>query len=148
METSLFRETIIDTLYNDPDYDDLSIELRDIIMKSEFNSQKSCEFIRKKGRWNVYAEDIVIRVPAELLRLARDYEEEIIELVEYIYEETDKYALREVIIKPKHGSSEALSIEDRRNVFFEKHKKKYFIRLARLNLQYGFVLLGCLIRIY
>ena len=47
METSLFRETIIDTLYNDPDYDDLSIELRDIIMKSEFNSQKSCEFIRK-----------------------------------------------------------------------------------------------------
>lgn len=102
MNESAFRETLINTLRFDSKYKELKSTLLPIISRGKVNSVPQWGFAVRSGQ---HWEDIEFRIPVPLIDTANEHKEEIESLFAYIYEESDDYALRNVLIKPQIISS-------------------------------------------
>ena len=102
MNVNAFRETLINTLRFDSKFKDLRSELMPIIGRSTINSVPQWAFAVRSGQ---HWEDVELRVPVPLIDKANEYETEIQKLFSYVYEETDDYALNNVLIRPQIISS-------------------------------------------
>lgn len=102
MNVNAFRETLINTLRLDSRFKDIRPELMPIIGRSTINSIPQWAFAVWSGQ---HWEDVGLRVPVPLIDKANDYEAEIQKLFSYVYEETDDYALNNVLIRPQIISS-------------------------------------------
>ncbi|MGF3195452.1 phospholipase D-like domain-containing protein [Facklamia sp. P13055] len=99
MDTNVFRKTIFEVLKYDNKFKEMGYKenLMKIISRSKINSVPQYDFaIRSYQHWEI----IELRVPVPLLNEANELKEEINKVFEYVYEETDEYALQRVEIKP------------------------------------------------
>ena len=102
MDRKAFINTIVEVLKYDKKY--RAIEVRDQLMRllgrAEVNFVPQYAFAnhgRSYQRWEV----VELRVPVPLLEMAEENEKILEELVEYVYEESDEYALYHVEIRPQ-----------------------------------------------
>lgn len=95
-----FRETLINTLRFDDDYTDSRDRLIPILSRSQIHNVPQYEFVRGSGRGSQHYEDIEIRVPTPLLPEAKKYNNTLLNLVQYVYEDSKDYDLGKVLIKP------------------------------------------------
>lgn len=98
MNISAFIETTINTLKYDGTYKDRKDKLLPIFRRATLNSIPQYAFAVRSGQ---HYENIEVRVPVPLIDEANALIEDIENLIEYVYEETDDYALGKVYIKPK-----------------------------------------------
>ena len=98
MNIIAFKDTLINILCYDAKFKTDKNILMPIISRSSINAVPRYEFAyRSDQHW----EDIEIRVPVPLIDNANQVEEQIVNLVSYVYTETDEYALKNVLIRPK-----------------------------------------------
>nr|WP_315022152.1 phospholipase D-like domain-containing protein [uncultured Aminipila sp.] len=102
MNESAFMETLINTLRFDSKYKTLRTILLPILSRSSVNSIPQWAFAIRPGQ---HWENIELRVPVPLIDTANEHEKEIKDLFEYVYEETDDFALNQVLLKPRIISS-------------------------------------------
>lgn len=95
-----FRETLINTLRFDEEYKESRDTLIPILSRSQIHNVPQYEFIRGSGRWSQHYEDIEIRVPTPLLPEAKNNNDALRNLVQYVYEDSKDYGLGKVVIKP------------------------------------------------
>jgi len=98
MNVSAFRETIINTLRFDSKFKTDKAELMPIISRSTINNVPQWQFSVRSGQ---HWEDIEVRVPVPLIDKANEIEDSISNLISYVYEENEDYALRNVLIRPQ-----------------------------------------------
>ena len=102
MDRSAFIKTLIEVLKYDRKY--RTIESRDqllrLIGRARVNFVPQYEFANH-GRSYQHWEIVELRVPVPLLEIAEENEKILEELVEYVYEESDDYALYHVEIRPQ-----------------------------------------------
>jgi len=98
MNISAFIETTINTLKYDSNYKGKRDKLLPILRRATINSIPQYAFAVRSGQ---HYENVEVRVPVPLIDEANALIEDIENLVEYVYEETDDYALGKVFIKPK-----------------------------------------------
>ena len=102
MDRSAFIKTLIEVLKYDRKY--RTIESRDqllrLIGRARVNFVPQYEFANH-GRSYQHWEIVELRVPVPLLEIAEENEKILEELVEYVYEESDDYALHHVEIRPQ-----------------------------------------------
>lgn len=98
MNISAFIETIINTLKYDGNYKDKKDKLLPIFRRATINSIPQYSFAVCV---NQHYENVEVRVPVPLIDEANALKDDIESLIEYIYEETDDYALGKTFIKPK-----------------------------------------------
>lgn len=102
MDISAFIKTMIGVLKYDIKYK--SIESRDqllrLLVRAGVNFVPQYEFANH-GRSNQHWEIVELRVPVPLLEVAEENKKILEELVEYVYEESDNYALHHVEIRPQ-----------------------------------------------
>lgn len=98
MNISAFIETTINTLKYDSNYKEKKDKLLPILRRATINSIPQYAFAVRSGQ---HYENIEVRVPVPLIDEANALKDDIKNLVEYVYEETDEYALGKVLIKPK-----------------------------------------------
>lgn len=132
MDESQFLQTMIQTLkwesdeYNDKD------KILSILRYSEIDFERTTSYTRKP---NQYYEDIAIRVKIPLLKEAKEILDSFEKLVKYIYRETEGYALRSVIIRPKPVENENLDIVSHRAEFDQiKEEIIQGIRIAKYSI--------------
>lgn len=98
MNKTAFKETIINTLRFDSKFKEFKASLMPIISRSTINDLPQWDYAGRSGqRW----EDIELRVPVPLIDMANESEECITKLMNYVYEESEDYALRNVLIRPQ-----------------------------------------------
>lgn len=98
MNVNAFRETLINTLRFDSTFKEDKAELIPLISRSEINNVPQWDYaIRSGQRW----EDVEIRVPVPLVDKANEKKNSIVNLVKYVYQEDEDYALRNVLIRPR-----------------------------------------------
>lgn len=91
-----FLKTMIETIkYGDYENKD---ELIGILRNSKIKFNNTNIFTSKT--WQ-YFQDIDLRVPIPMLANAKKLQESLNDLVAYIYEETDEYAFRRLVLKPQ-----------------------------------------------
>ena len=102
MDRKAFINTIVEVLKYDKKY--RAIEVRDQLMRllgrAEVNFVPQYAFAnhgRSYQRWEV----VELRVPVTLLEMAEENEKILEEVVVYVYEESDEYALYHVEIRPQ-----------------------------------------------
>lgn len=102
MDRSAFVKTMIEVLKYDKKYK--SIESRDQLLRllgrARVNFVPQYEFANH-GRSYQHWEIVELRVPVPLLEITEENEKILEELVEYVYEESDDYALQHVEIRPQ-----------------------------------------------
>ena len=102
MDRSAFIKTLIEVLKYDRKY--RTIESRDqllrLIGRARVNFVPQYEFANH-GRSYQHWEIVELRVPVPLLEIAEENEKILEELVEYVNEESDDYALHHVEIRPQ-----------------------------------------------
>lgn len=116
MNVHTFKETLINTLRFDSKFKDLKSNLMPIIGRSTINSLPQWAFAVRSGQ---HWEDVELRVPVPLIDKTNEYEDEINKLFKYVYEETDDYALRNVLIRPQIISSSVNEYVEHDVVFSE-----------------------------
>lgn len=98
MNVNAFRETLINTLRFDSTFKEDKTELIPLISRSKINNVPQWEYaIRSGQRW----EDVEIRVPVPLIDKANEKKSSIVNLIKYVYQEDEDYALRNVLIRPE-----------------------------------------------
>lgn len=101
MEKDLFFQTMIDTLM----YDSCFSEERDLILplmlRSDINLKQQWDYVKYSGVSGQRYEDVELRVPVPLIDKANENSDAINRLIEYVYEETQSYALGEISIRPR-----------------------------------------------
>lgn len=100
MNVSAFLTTMIDVLKYDKKYTSKRDALLPILRRSRLVSQQTTTLV-KFGRSGQCYEDIELRIPVPLLDEANAALDDIRELVRYVYEESDAYRLRQVVIRPE-----------------------------------------------
>ena len=102
MNESAFVETLLNTLRFDSKYKSLKPVLLPIISRSTINSLPQWAYAVRPGQ---HWENVELRVPVPLIDTANEHEKEIKNIFSYVYEETDDYALSEILIRPRIISS-------------------------------------------
>jgi hypothetical protein len=116
MNHQAFVETIIETLKYDEKFKEYRDKLLPIIRRSKVNSIPKYAFAIRPGQ---HYEDVEIRVPIPLINEANTLKDDIIDLVKYVYEESDDYALGATLIKPQILRSEIQEVKEHDVVFSE-----------------------------
>lgn len=100
MNTTMFLQTMLDVLKYDSKFKDKKTVLLPILRRATVNNLPQWEFI-KYGRSGQRYENIELRVPVPLLDEANAVQEDLYDLVNYVYEESDDYGLGGVPIRPQ-----------------------------------------------
>lgn len=116
MNISAFIETTINTLKYDSSYKEKKNKLLPILRRATINSIPQFAFAVRSGQ---HYENIEVRVPVPLIDEANFLKDDIINLVGYVYEETEDYALGKVFIKPKIMNAAADEIIEHDVMFSE-----------------------------
>ena len=98
MDNNAFIETIINTLKFDSKYKDKQDTLLPIFRRSSINTIPKYAFAVRPGQ---HYENVEVRIPVPLLDNANALEKDILQLINYVYEEDEDYALGEIFIKPQ-----------------------------------------------
>ncbi len=114
MEEKTFLKTMIETVKYD-DYDRKN-ELLTILRNSRITYDKTNEFTRKS--WQSW-ENINLRVPIPMLKIARELEKVFENIASEIYIETDNYDFGNLKIKPKPVDLEQEDIKEHDVIFSE-----------------------------
>lgn len=93
----IFQETLVNALKYDSKVKHMKNALLPIIARSTINSVPQYDYAIRSGQ---HWENVEVRVPIPLIDSANEHEDAIEELVGYVYEESNEYALRRVLIKP------------------------------------------------
>lgn len=100
MNTAMFKQTMLEVLKHDSKFKDKKKVLLPILLRTTVNNVPQWEYIRC-GRPDQRYENIELRVPVPLLDEANAVQEELYELIHYLYEESDEYGLGKVLIRPQ-----------------------------------------------
>lgn len=118
MNESMFLETMINVLKFDSKYKEKKAALLPILRRCYISSQPQYEFVYH-GRSGQRYEDIEIRVPVPLLDEANNIQQDLYDLVSYVYEESDDYGLGGVPIRPQVLNAEDIEYKEHDVVFTE-----------------------------
>lgn len=130
-----FLNTLLQVLEYDNDNFPNYKTLLGILRYSEIKFSDTGGYTRK---YLQYFEVITIRVPVFSIKIIKNLEEEVTELIKYTYEESDKYDLYSVEIKPKIIKSQIDEVKEHEPHFNNIKKEiidcirnaKYFIWVA------------------
>ena len=114
MTEAQFLKTMIETIQYD-DYKNKD-ELLGILRNSMIVFNKTSNFTRKS--WQCW-ENIDLRVPIPLLKLARDFKTELEKVAELVYRESDEYDFGVLNIKPKPVDLDVDEVREHDVVFDE-----------------------------
>lgn len=100
MDRTAFLKTMIQVLKYDLSYKGISNRERllSILGRAKINFVTHNVFARRSYQ---YWETVEIRLPVPLLAVAQEHKEDLKSLVEFVYEESEDYALQDVEIKPQ-----------------------------------------------
>ncbi len=118
MNTNMFLQTMIDVLKFDSKFKEKKESLLPILRRAQINNLPQYEFI-KYGRSGQRYENIEIRIPVPLLDEANSLHDDLYELVNYVYEESDDYGLGGVPIRPKILCAEDVEYKEHDVMFTE-----------------------------
>lgn len=118
MNTNMFLQTMLEVLKYDSKYKDKKARLLPVLRRARINNLPQYEFVRG-GRSGQRYENIEIRVPVPIMDEANVVHDDIYELVDYIYEESDDYALGGVQIRPQILHPDAVEYKEHDVVFSE-----------------------------
>ena len=118
MNTAMFLETMINVLKFDSKFKEKKSTLLPILRRCYISNQPQYEFVYH-GRSGQKYENVEIRVPVPLLDQANEVQEELYNLVAYVYEESDAYGLGGVPIRPKILNAEDVDYKEHDVVFSE-----------------------------
>ena len=111
MNKVAFLETMINTLKFDSKFKDKKEKLLPILRRCEINPIPQWAYVQHSGRSGQRYENVEIRVPVPLLDEANSEFDDLYELVEYVYEDTEEYGLGGVPIRPLIRTVENMQIE-------------------------------------
>lgn len=102
MNRDAFLKTMIEVLKYDPSYKKIRDreQLIRMLNRSRVNFVPQYEFANH-GRSYQHWEVVELRFPVPLLEIAHEHENELNYLVDYVYEESDDYALHHMEIRPQ-----------------------------------------------
>ena len=118
MNEAMFLATMMEVLKYDGKFKDKKDTLLPILRRCYVNSLPQYEFVRY-GRSGQRYENVEIRVPVPMLDAANALHDDIYDLVNYVYEETDDYGLGGVPIRPKILRAEDVEYKEHDVVFSE-----------------------------
>lgn len=118
MNTDMFKETMIEVLKYVSKFKDKKKVLLPILLRATVNNSPQWEF-RRGGRSNQRCENIELWVPVPLLDETDKVQDDLYDLVEYVYEENDEYGLGCVLIRPKILESDEVEYKEHDAVFSE-----------------------------
>ena len=95
MDDELFVRTMIEVLKFDKKYSGKKDDLLPILRRVTLNRKPQWGFVRH-GRPNQRYEDIELRIPVPLLNEANNQYDDLYDIINYVYEESDEYALGEL----------------------------------------------------
>jgi len=99
MDDELFVRTMIEVLKFDKKYSGKKDDLLPILRRVTLNRKPQWGFVRH-GRPNQRYEDIELRIPVPLLNEANNQYDDLYDIINYVYEESDEYALGELTLRP------------------------------------------------
>ena len=98
MDSSALKRTAVEVLQYDPRFSDVKNELYPIVSRSTVNCVPQFGFAtRSYQHW----EDVEIRVPVPMISKATELKSKIDDLIYYVYEESDDYAIQDVKLRPQ-----------------------------------------------
>lgn len=116
MDDELFVRTMIEVLKYDKKYSGKKDDLLPILRRVTLNRKPQWGFVRH-GRPNQRYEDIELRIPVPLLNEANNQYDDLYDIIKYVYEESDEYALGELTLRPKIIQSEDVEYTEHDVVF-------------------------------
>lgn len=119
MDSNALKRTAVEVLQYDPKFSDVKNELYPIVSRSTVKCVPQFEFAtRPYQHW----EDVEIRVPVPMISKANDLKSKIDDLIYYVYEESDDYAIQDVEIRPQiiYSDVSDASLEVSNSVEFDK----------------------------
>lgn len=111
-----FLTTVVETLKFDEKFKEEKNELLPIIRRASFNFIPQYAFAQRSGQ---HYENIEVRVPVPLINEANALKKKIVELIDYVYEESDDFALGATLIKPQVLRSSNPDVKEHDVVFSE-----------------------------
>lgn len=111
-----FLTTVVETLKFDDNFKNEKNELLPIIRRATFNFIPQYAYAQRSGQ---HYENVEMRVPVPLINEANLLKKKIIELIDYVYEESEDYALGSTLIKPQILHSSNPEIKEYDVVFSE-----------------------------
>ena len=118
MNTAMFLQTMLELLKYDSKLKDKKSGLLPILRRAKINNLPQWEFVRG-GRSGQRYENVELRVPVPLLDEANAAFDDLYELIEYVYEESDDYGLGGVPIRPQILSPDQVEYKEHDVVFTE-----------------------------
>lgn len=118
MNEAMFLVTMMEVLKYDSKFKGKKDTLLPILRRCYVNSLPQFEFVRC-GRSGQRYENVEVRVPMPMLDAANALHDDIYDLVNYVYEETDDYGLGRVLIRPKILRAEDVEYKEHDVVFSE-----------------------------
>jgi 5-methylcytosine-specific restriction enzyme subunit McrC len=118
MNTAMFLQTMLEVLKYDSKFKDKKSGLLPILRRAKINNLPQWEFVRG-GRSGQRYENVELRVPVPLLDEANAAFDDLYELIEYVYEESDDYGLGGVPIRPQILSPDQVEYKEHDVVFTE-----------------------------
>lgn len=118
MNTAMFLQTMLEVLKYDSKFKDKKSVLLPILRRAKINNLPQWEFVRG-GRSGQRYENVELRVPVPLLDEANAAFDDLYELIEYVYEESDDYGLGGVPIRPQILSPDQVEYKEHDVVFTE-----------------------------
>lgn len=98
MDSNALKRTAVEVLQYDPKFSDAKNELYSIVSRSTVKCVPQFGFAtRSYQHW----EDVEIRVPVPMISKANDLKSKIDDLIYYVYEESNDYAIQNVKIRPQ-----------------------------------------------
>lgn len=98
MDSNALKRTAVEVLQYDPRFSDVKNELYPIVSRSTVNCVPQFGFAtRSYQHW----EDVEIRVPVPMISKATELKSKIDDLIYYVYEESDDYAIQDVKLRPQ-----------------------------------------------
>jgi len=116
MNHNAFGETIINTIKFDSNFKKNKALLLPMFRRSSYNFIPQYQFASRPGQ---HYENIEIRVPVPIIDEANEQINEIKRIIGYVYEESEEYALGDVLIRPQVFSGENDNIIEHDVVFTE-----------------------------
>lgn len=119
MDSSALKRTAVEVLQYDPRFSDVKNELYPIVSRSTVNCVPQFGFAtRSYQHW----EDVEIRVPVPMISKATELKSKIDDLIYYVYEESDDYAIQDVKLRPQIIYSD-VPLEVSNSVEFDRIQK-------------------------
>lgn len=118
MNTAMFLQTLLEVQKFDSKFKAKKNALLPILRRAKVNNLPQWEFV-KGGRSGQRYENIELRIPVPFLDEANTVFDDLKNLVEYVYEESDDYGLGGVLIRPRILSPDEVEYKEHDVVFTE-----------------------------